>query len=359
VQRSERLGTVKQYPTKASAEKHAAKLLEEVNDRVAGIKVSGLCDRFIKDGMDVRSHTAMTYRSLLKRVRSDWGDCRLDEMVKDIMAMEDWVNNLTTLPTEDRLSKRGEFIKGRPAKPMSKKTKLHMKAFLSRMIECAMKWGLLTLQRNPVGLIQVKGKRIRVRTNTLLTGKQYRAIIKDPDLPAHVRVMIQVAMYLGLRACEILGLQWTDIDYKKKTIMIQRSVVDKDVDDPKTRESAAELSLHSEIVAILKAWKKAEEPVEGWVFGNILTKRPFWRGTLQQDYLVPAGKKVGIESLGWHDFRHTYRAMMGELDIPIEMQKTLMRHADISTTLSYGGKRSLSKTREANAMVVEMLRKRA
>ena len=52
--------------------------------------------------------------------------------------------------------------------------------------------------------------------------------------------------------------------------------------------------------------------------------------------------------------------MMGESDdIPLEMQKTLMRHSDISTTLAYGGKRSANKTRAANAKVVEMLRKRA
>jgi len=361
IHRSERIGTVDQYRTKAAAEKQAAKFLKEINERIAGIRVAGLCDRYEKDGMDVRKHTASSYRSFLKRVRADWGAERVEDMAKDIMGMETWVNELTTLATEDRTSKRGEFICGRAAKPLSKKSKLHVKAFLHRLMECAMKWGLLALQRNPVELVQVKGRRIRVRVITLLTGKQYRAIIKDADLPQHVRVMIQIAMILGLRASEILGLKWEDVDFKKQTITVRRSVVGKDSDETKTLESAAEMPMHANLATILKAWRKFEEPVKGWLFGNLLTGRPFWRGTLQQDYLVPAGKKVGIESLGWHDFRHTYRAMMGEGDeeISLEMQKTLMRHSDISTTLGYGGARSLKKIRAANAKVVEMLRKRA
>jgi integrase len=64
---------------------------------------------------------------------------------------------------------------------------------------------------------------------------------------------------------------------------------------------------------------------------------------------------VGIPNLGWHDFRHTYRAMQRELEIPLEMQKTMMRHSDIKTTLGYGGKTPAEYSRTANAKVVEML----
>jgi integrase len=73
----------------------------------------------------------------------------------------------------------------------------------------------------------------------------------------------------------------------------------------------------------------------------------------------PAGKKVGIPNLGWHDFRHTYRAMMRELKISLEEQRTLMRHGDIRTTLGYGGESKAETVRGPNARVVEMLRKQA
>lgn len=49
---------------------------------------------------------------------------------------------------------------------------------------------------------------------------------------------------------------------------------------------------------------------------------------------------------------------MGELKLTLEEQRALMRHEDIRTTLGYGGKTKPESLREANARVVEMLRKK-
>ena len=352
IQKAERIGTVEKFRTKAAAQKEAAKSLEEINSRLAGITIAGLCDRFELEAMDdIRSKTADTYCGFLKRVRADLGTRRVDDLGRDILSAEAWVNGLT------RLNR----------KPMSKKSKLHYKAFLHRLYEAAMKWNLFPMQRNPMTLIVVKGKHIRIRVTTLLTSEQLRSLIVDPELCQHVRVMVQIAMYLGLRISEILGLRWEDIDFAARKITIQRSSVGDEIDDTKTAASYSELPLHEDLAKILRGWRKANQDdagndvsVNDYLFGNETTGRPFWQGTLQQDHLIPAGRKVGIQSLGWHDFRHTYRAMMGELDIPLEQQKTLMRHADISTTLSYGRSGKLKpKSREANAAVVEMVRRSA
>jgi integrase len=131
----------------------------------------------------------------------------------------------------------------------------------------------------------------------------------------------------------ILGLRWEDdVDLDRGVLMVRRSHVGKVVDDTKTEESEQELPIHEDLQLVLEAWRDDQIPVEGWLFGNIVTGRPFWRDSLQVDHLVPAGKKVGIANLGQHDFRHTYRAMMRELKISLEEQKTLMRHEDIRTT---------------------------
>lgn len=367
-QKSKILGTVQKFRTKASAQKEAAKIILEINERLAGVRVSGLCDRFEKDGMPGRHSTSGPYLSHLKRVRAFWGDWHVSDMAKDVMAVERWVNAYQTLGKPERVIPAriakgkvvpAKLVPGKPARPASKKTKLHVKAFLHRLFECAMKWQLLNMQRNPMSLIEVKGKRIRSRKLILLTGDQYRALIADPKLSQHVKVMIQVAMLLGLRASEFLGLRWEDIDFEQRTVHIRRSLVGQYVDDTKTPESEAELPMHDDLAAVLLAWKEYEAPVKGWLFGNLTTERPYWRGTLQQDHLVPAGRRVGIQGLGWHAFRHTYRAMMRELDIPLEMQKTLMRHSDITVTLGYGGQTPSKTSRPFNAQVVEIMRKRA
>jgi hypothetical protein len=45
VQRTDILGTIHKFETKAAARKEAAERLKEINERLAGIKVSDLCDR--------------------------------------------------------------------------------------------------------------------------------------------------------------------------------------------------------------------------------------------------------------------------------------------------------------------------
>ena len=365
IQRSKRIGTVDKFPTRAAAEKKAAKLREEINDRIACIKISGLCDRYAKEAMPARMSTSGPYRSYLKRIKDDWGHIRVDAMAKDIMGVETWIDSLHTIPTEDRESARGKIIKGRPARPVSRKTKFHMKWFVHRLFECAIKWGHLSMQRNPILLVEVKGRSKRVRLHNLITSKQWRRLIEDKEMASHVRTMIFIAMLLGLRASEILGLRWEDIDFDRLVLNIRRSHVGKHVDDTKTEESEQELPIHEDLAGILEAWREEQTidevhtPVNGWLFGNLITGRPFWRDSLQTDHLIPAGKKIGIPNLGWHDFRHTYRAMMRELKISLEEQRTLMRHEDIRTTLGYGGKTPAEEGRGANAKVVEMLRKRA
>ena len=37
--------------------------------------------------------------------------------------------------------------------------------------------------------------------------------------------MVNIAAYYGMRRCEILGLRWDAIDFKNKTISIQRKIV--------------------------------------------------------------------------------------------------------------------------------------
>ena len=233
---------------------------------------------------------------------------------------------------------KGVIVKGRPPRPASKKTKTLMKAFIHRVFELAIKWGYLALQRNPIGLIEIKGKSKRSRPLVIITGEQWRNMIADPKLAPHVRVMMIVAMMLGLRASELLGLRWEDFDSEKGILSVRRSYVDKAVDDTKTTESEQELPTHDDLRRILEAWRAEQESINGWLFGNITTGRPFWRGQLQKNHLIPVGQRHGIPNLGWHSSRHTYRAMMRELEIPLEMQRTMMRHSDIKTTLGYGGK---------------------
>jgi integrase len=281
------------------------------------------------------------------RVKPDWKDVLVSEMATDPMAVEQWIKNLHTTPRK----------KDEQPRPLAPKTKGHTKAVFHRLFECAMRWRYVTIQRNPMSLIEIPGISKRTRKIVLVSAAQYHALL--PKLPRHCRVMVTLAMCLGLRISEILGLQWEDVDLENGKLQIRRSVINGHVEATKTLASEDELPLHPELVRVLREWRGAELPVNGWLFGNIDTGKPYHADTMRQRHLnkAAASPEVGLPKLGWHAFRHTYRANLSELGLPLEVQQKLMRHADIAMTTKYGQSSMLNVTRPANARIVEMMMK--
>lgn len=340
------LGTVLQYKTKAAAQLALGDVKANINQRLDAATFGDLCDRYLREGLPERHATASAMRSMVRyRIKPDWKDVLVSEMAADPMAVEQWIKNLHTAPRK----------KGEKPRPLAPKTKGHTKAVFHRLFECAMRWRYLTIQRNPMSLIEIPGISKRTRKIVLVSAAQYHALL--PKLPHHCRVMVTLAMCLGLRISEILGLQWEDVDLETGKLQIRRSVVNGHVESTKTLASEDELPLHPELVRVLQAWQEAEKPVNGWLFGNIDTGKPYHADTMRQRHLnkAAASPEIGLPKLGWHAFRHTYRANLSESGLPLEVQQKLMRHADIAMTTKYGRSSMLNVTRPANAKIVEMV----
>jgi integrase len=63
--------------------------------------------------------------------------------------------------------------------------------------------------------------------------------------------------------------------------------------------------------------------------------------------------KLPLGPIGWHTLRHTYRAWLGDNGEPLMVQKELMRHASIQTTLNTYGGGMMDSMREAHGRVVK------
>ena len=59
-----------------------------------------------------------------------------------------------------------------------------------------------------------------------------------------------------------------------------------------------------------------------------------WPESFLKDHIKPAAERAGIGNVGWHTFRHTYATLLAELDTKPAVQKELLRHANISTTMN-------------------------
>jgi integrase len=342
--RSHVIGMVEQYRTKAETQRTLASVRVDINNRVEVATFGQLCDRYIKEGLPERHSTSSALRSMINhRIKPDWMNEHISDMAANPLAVEQWIKGLQTKP----------WKKADKPRDLSPKSKAHTKAVFHRLFECAMRWRYLPIQRNPMSLIELHGSSRRTRKIVLISTEQYQKLL--PLLSSHCRVMVILAMCLGPRVSEILGLRWEDVDWEQGKLYVRRSVVSSHVEKTKTETSEDELPLHPELIKTLEEWQRAETPVNGWLFGNVDTKMPYHADTMRRRHLNVAAQKIGLPKLGWHAFRHTYRARLAEFGFPLEVQQKLMRHASIEMTTKYGQSSMLAVTRPANARVVEMV----
>ena len=88
------------------------------------------------------------------------------------------------------------------------------------------------------------------------------------------------------------------------------------------------------------------------MFANPATERPYHQEEIQKKHIRKAGFAAKI---GWHTFRHSYRSWLDDTGAPITVQKELMRHASIQTTMNIYGKAMTNSKRQAHSKVVEMV----
>lgn len=337
--RSATVGTLTQHSTESAIRKspEVQALLLRINAEAAGPGVAAptfgaLLARYEKEEMPERYSTSASYKSNINvHLRPRWAEVPLTAMKS--MAVEDWLKALCLAP----------------------KTKSHIRGLMHTIFECARRWELV--DRNPIALVRVRGGSKRLRVPRVLTAEQFCLI--PPLLPEPYRTQVWVAGCLGLRASEIMPLKWSDISFDESTLLVQRSMVHGRGADVKTEYSKDRVPLDPALVEILLAHRtQCHRTTEDWVFANPETGRPYHQDPIQQNHIREAGRASGLgDGIGWHTFRHSYRSWLDDTGAPASVQKELMRHASIQTTMNVYGKAMTDSKRQAHSKVVELILK--
>ena len=269
-----------------------------------------------------------------QHIRPKWGDVLLRDVRPALV--QDWLRKL----------------------PISPKYKGHIRSLMYRLFDRAMIWELIGIDRNPMQLVEVKGiSKRRQRPRTLQVKEAWRIL---DALSQPYRTIVLIALCFGLRISEILGLRWTDFDFKRSAVLIQRSSVGKRLNRLKTECSQDEVPLERGFIVELKKWQELCLESEGqWLFPSPVTGRPLHADSMRTDHLIPTSLLLGLGRIGFHTFRHTYRAWLDETGAPVGVQQKLMRHAHISTTMDQYGNASMEAKRKANRPLVQRLLKRS
>jgi integrase len=306
------IGTTERLLTRAAAiravESRRLKLnADNAQTRFRIVTVGTLIDRFIAEEIGrVRHDTQISYRAFLNTwIRPKWGSVPLTA-VKTV-PVEAWLTSI----------------------PRSPQTRGHIRGMFHVLFQSAMRWELT--DRNPISL--VRQSRARQTIPRVLTPKEFRALLKELKEP--YKTMVLVAGCLGLRASELMGLQWGDIDWDNLTVFIRRSATGSHIYETKTEQSNKSVPLDPNLAEVLLRHKETSNykaPTDFVFAGD--SGRPRWRGVLFSDHIQPAAARAGIGKIGWHTFRHSFSTLIHGMGTDLAVQKELLRHADVKTTMN-------------------------
>src|SRR6266513_1807283 len=254
-----------------------------INDPQSADQTSfgAVVDRYIREALPEREVTRSRYLSWINcHIKPKWRDSPIAEVKP--LAVELWIRDLK----------------------LAGRSKGHIRDMMHLLFNWAMRWELTQIDRNPMSLVRVKGSSKRTKIPRILTIKEFNLLFERLKEP--YRTMALVALFLGPRVSEVVGLKWNDVDW------------------------------------------------EG-IFANPETGNPYWPSKIRENHLVPAGIAAGIGRVGWHTFRHTYSCLLREHEVDVKVQQALLRHADIRTTMNIYTQAIPKAVREATRRVVRSI----
>jgi integrase len=329
--RSQRIGTKKDYPTKAAAWKAVAPV-ESKPEAGHALTIGTLVEHYRVEKMPKRKMTRQGYNTWLNHyIVPTWGSSTLQDL--QARPVDLWLQSLTLAP----------------------KSKVHIRGLVRVLWDFAMWRGDVPLQRNPMELVTIKGASKRTRQPRSLTVEEFQKLARQLEEPFHTIALVCVCF--GLRISEALALRWSDVDWLNGKLNVERGIVHQVVDDVKTPESSRAMHIDAAMLTGLKDWKQLTQfsGPDDWMFAS-----PVQIGRLPISYagvwsaLKKAAARAGIGHISSHSFRHSHRSWLDAVGTPIGVQQTLMRHADIRTTMNVYGTAATAAMAMASGKVTRL-----
>jgi integrase len=312
--RSNRIGTKKEYPTKAAAW-NAVAPAESKPQPSSAPTVAALVAQYRVEKMPKRYSTYRAYDSWLRNhIIPKFGSCAISDV--QARPAELWLESLELKP----------------------RCRAAVRGLLRILWDYAMWRGDVATQRNPMELVTIKGASKRTRKPRSLTVDEFQRFALHLGEPFHTIALVCVCF--GLRISEALALRWSDVDWLNGKLSVQRGIVRQRLDDTKTETSHKAITVTETMIEALKTWKQTTQfsAQEDWIFASPsqLGRLP-WSADSVNDAYKKAASAAGVEHVSTHSMRHTYRSWLDAVGTPIAVQQKLMRHADIRTTMNTYG----------------------
>jgi integrase len=203
------------------------------------------------------------------------------------------------------------------------------------------------LGRNPVDAVE--RPKVEQAERQILNEAQVRQLIIAASNTRY-GMIIYMALMTGMREGELLGLKWSDVDWSKGQLTIQRQLQvlktgGSVLVPPKTKagrriiklgeSNLDKLARHREAQCLLKEAMRERWEENELMFPNTLGK-PMAARNLLADFKRIL-KKNGLPDIRFHDLRHTALSFMLDMGTPVNTVQKRAGHSKASvTTDTYG-----------------------
>jgi integrase len=229
-------------------------------------------------------------------------------------------------------------------KPLAAKTIHHYHAFISSILDRAVKWGYIS--DNPCRRVDPpKLQRRMIQCLNKDEAKRFLECLQSESVEK--QAIFYTLLFTGVRRGELLGLEWSDIDFRKKTITIQRTSLYTQADGlftdtTKTESSKRTIVVSDELLDVLRKHNDEQKIMkktagEDWVNSNRLFIE--WNGAPMSPnkpyhMLQRLLKKYNLPTVSLHSLRHSNATIMIESGTDLRTTSDRLGHSQTSTTMN-------------------------
>ena len=254
------------------------------------------------------------------------------------------INALLKKAKRTKKKKNSADPEGSKPETLSPKTVKHCRDTLRAALNVAIEWNLIA--RNPATFVTVKQAR---RRPTIYDEKQAAAFI-EAIYRERLEAAYWLALCLGPREGEILGLQWPDFDFEVGKVQLLRSLQRQKLPGDKrshlvliptkTEESDRSVWLPQIVLERVLAHQRLQEKERSlagtkWVdTGMVFTMRKgtmFEPRNLQREFSRIRDRSK-LPRIRFHDLRHSAATILKMAGVPDQAIQHLLGHASVRTT---------------------------
>lgn len=197
------------------------------------------------------------------------------------------------------------------------------------------------LAESPLTFKKPKYQRDKIEIFTL---EESRRIMRETE-DTRWHALAVLALTSGLRIGELLGLEWSKIDFRKRLLTIDQQAVDDPkrgviIKRPKSSASIRTIDLSGSAVQALRSHQaiqlRAGLASCKFIFPT-LNGTLMSRNNVRTHWWDPLLRRLGIAHRGIHHARHTYATHALMVGIPATVVAKILGHSKPSTTLDIYG----------------------